>query len=221
MPRVELFEISRPCSLKFNPKKNTAKIQGNFGRDMSHQANVWRKQFICPKCSSRFRGRVNSTDPSFQTKYRIFCKVSIPTFKRNKPTKGYDLNGIFARMWHSYVDIFVIGKTEVVSIYLVVCLEVVRMPSSVKSQSNLTDSEKWHMRGKLTSEKCYFEYDYFLCWGPGLLFSGVELHLVMWARFARSAFHVLKMIQKTWQDDAGCWKLRWKRTEEKTDLHPK
>ena len=38
MPRVELFEISRPCSLKFNPKKNSAKIQGNFGRDMSHQA---------------------------------------------------------------------------------------------------------------------------------------------------------------------------------------
>lgn len=91
VPQVELFEISRPCS----PKKNTEKVQGNFGRDMSHQAfdpchSTEGSQMFEENSSSVQNAEVqfNSTDPSFQTKYRIFCKLSISTSNATSLRKG-------------------------------------------------------------------------------------------------------------------------------------
>lgn len=96
MPQVELFEISRPCS----PKRNTTKVQGNFGRDMSHQAfdpchSTEGSQMFEDSSSSVQNAAVDSKDKStaltlpFKTKYRIFfCKLSISTSTATSLRKG-------------------------------------------------------------------------------------------------------------------------------------
>ena len=83
MPQVELFEISRPCS----PKRTTAKVHRNFGRDMSHQAfhpchSRQGSQMFEENSSSVQNAAVDSKDKStalilpFKTKYSFSFKAS-------------------------------------------------------------------------------------------------------------------------------------------------
>lgn len=96
MPQVELFEISRPCS----PKRTTAKVQRNFGRDMSHQAfdpchSRKGSQMFEENSSPVQNAAVDSKDKStaltlpFKTKYRFFfSKLSISTSTATSLRKG-------------------------------------------------------------------------------------------------------------------------------------